>query len=160
MSADQLASIFVFGLGCCFFIFIFYFILITNEITRQVCLWKETAFSNLQLWHSHLVFKAVSTHLAAAQLPVSVLSSKIFTADSNTECVFVLYCTAFGKALAKWVFRLVTRVPINLPAFIHIWSLLGPVPASSEAEEHLTSLKDSVTALFWGSKELRVSKKF
>lgn len=110
-----------------FFVVVFFlFILITNRIIRQVFFWKERAFWNLQLCHSYLVFKAVSTHLAAAQLPMSVLSSKILTVASNAQCVFVLYCTAVGKTLPKWVFRLVTCVPINLPAFIHILSLSRP----------------------------------
>jgi len=165
MSAVQLASIFLFELGWGFLFYIhthththtyIYKILFYNQHNYQTSLSLEGDFSYLQLCLSYLVFKAVSLHFTAAQLPVSVSSSKIFTSHANTECVFVLYCAAFGKALAERIFRLLTWVPINLPAFIHILSLLGAVPAPSEAEEHLTSWKDSVMALFRGSKHLRM----
>lgn len=76
----------------------FYF---NNQRNYQTSLSLEGDFSKLQLCHSYLVFKAGSLHFTAAQLPVSVSSSKIFTSHANAECVFVLYCAAFGKALAE-----------------------------------------------------------
>lgn len=100
MSAVQLASIFLFELGWRFLFYIhthththiyirFYF---NNQHNYQTSLSLEGDFSYLQLCLSYLVFKAVSLHFTAAQLPVSVSSSKIFTCKHRMCLCFILCC--------------------------------------------------------------------
>lgn len=82
----------------------------------EICSWVTAIWCSKQ-------FPLILPQLSC---PYQFLSPKIFVVDSNTECICVLYCTTVGKTLAKWIFRLVAGIPINLPTFIHILSLSGP----------------------------------